>query len=276
MATEITTQDNVNTEKKLSSHPLKNNPFFGVPRHIGMRTDISDALYRLLSILYGSYGHDGHLEFKIETLCRLMGGKAYSSVKRIIAQGRKLEIFETWQTGRSISFRFLEVPKLKIKSELSDDSGIKNEPSDSSKMSYPYHLEKKGLKKASPPPPSSPKTDLPEIIKTELENSEIEIKLVVECQERFRDTEYTLEAIRLAKTKEHHSPYFRFLALKKCDSVLRRIAVARAETELIRKNREILNRARIEQEEASRMSTLTITDFAEGAAMMRAALRKDK
>lgn len=132
------------SKKSEKNHPLKNRPFFAAPRTVSMRTDISDALYRLLTILYGSWGNDGHLEFKIDTLCKLMGGKAYSTVKRIIAQGRKLELFETTLTGRSICFELIDSSNLTIKNELSESSN--SIPQIAQKRAVSYKEQKKLLK----------------------------------------------------------------------------------------------------------------------------------
>lgn len=91
-------------QNQASNHPLKGKSYFAIDRTLAMREDISDGLYRLLSILFGSYGDDGILIFKIHTLCRLMGGKKERAVRRIIKQGRDNRFYTTRQTGRGIEF----------------------------------------------------------------------------------------------------------------------------------------------------------------------------
>lgn len=91
-------------QKQALNHPLKGKSYFAIARTLAMRTDISDALYRLLTILYGSFGDDGILIFKIKTLCMLMGGKKERAVRGIIKQGRDSGFFTTRQTGRGIEF----------------------------------------------------------------------------------------------------------------------------------------------------------------------------
>ncbi len=99
--TETAVQTNQN---QASNHPLKGKSYFAITRTLAMREDISDGLYRLLSILFGSYGDDGILIFKIQTLCRLMGGKKERAVRGIIKQGRDGGFYTTRQTGRGIEF----------------------------------------------------------------------------------------------------------------------------------------------------------------------------
>lgn len=140
------------TKKSEKNNPLKNTPFFAAPRTVSMRTDISDALYRLLTILYGSWGNDGHLEFKIDTLCKLMGGKAYSTVKRIIAQGRKLELFKTTQTGRSICFELIDSSNLTIKNELSESSNSIHQIAQKRAVSYKEQKKLLKTKQQGPAP----------------------------------------------------------------------------------------------------------------------------
>jgi len=91
-------------QNQASNHPLKGKSYFAITRTLAMREDISDGLYRLLSILFGSYGDDGILIFKIHTLCRLMGGKKERAVRGIIKQGRDGGFYTTRQTGRGIEF----------------------------------------------------------------------------------------------------------------------------------------------------------------------------
>lgn len=120
------------------------------------------------------------------------------------------------------------------------------------------------------------KSDLPEEVETELEGSGIEKKLAEKCQEKFKDTKYTLEAVRLAKTKQFPSAYFNFLSLEPRKSVLIRIEAAEKEAEKLDNDRKRLDQALMEQEQARQMAEMEITDFAEGARMMREALKKKR
>lgn len=121
---------------------------------------------------------------------------------------------------------------------------------------------------------SRPKIALPEEVKTELEGSGIDPAAAMKCQENFDDTEYTVEAIKYAKTKDSPSAYFKVLASKKCSSVTNRIRSRRKEAEKLDKDRDHIRIAIAQQEEAKTMAQMVITDFAEGARRMREALRR--
>lgn len=43
---------NVNTEKYESDNPLKNSPFFAIPRHIALLPGLTDRVFRLMAIRY--------------------------------------------------------------------------------------------------------------------------------------------------------------------------------------------------------------------------------
>lgn len=113
--------------------------------------EITDRLFRLMSILCSAYGDDGHIEFKIKTLAKLMGGKTERAVGRIIDQARSKGLITTKQTGRSLIF-YLSEKCFNSKPKLSSQKG--------QKCPVSYKEQKKGLKESSaeipPDPPPSP------------------------------------------------------------------------------------------------------------------------
>lgn len=90
-------------EKTAKPHPLKNKPFYGLPRNIALIAGLSDGLFRLLCILCASYGDDGWIEYKIATLASMLG-KSIRQTKALIAEARLLGYIVTISTGRSLLF----------------------------------------------------------------------------------------------------------------------------------------------------------------------------
>ena len=125
----------INTQQNQAAletvNPLSVTPFFAIPRIVGMLKTVSDAEFRLLSILYSAFGDDGHIEFKLQTLSKMMN-KATSSVRRIIDSCERKELIETRQTGRSLRFNLIND---KIKCNRRVRRAPKNEQTECSKMS---------------------------------------------------------------------------------------------------------------------------------------------
>ena len=140
-----------NQSKSEKINPLKNKPFFAIPRHIALLPGVTDRIFRLMAILCSAFGDDGHIEFKISTLMKLMGDKSDKATRRIIKEAEDLELISTQQTGRSLEFILLDKC---FGNQLAE---VKNDRSDRSKMTDPYHLEKKPKKEKeqSNPPPLS-------------------------------------------------------------------------------------------------------------------------
>lgn len=144
------TEKTTKTEDKKNNHPLKNKPFYGIPRHIALMPGVTDRIFRLISILCSAFGDDGHIEFKIKTLSIVMGSKSDKAMRRIIKEAEELELIETIQTGRSLKFtlsdKFYSNGPVDIKAKNDRSGAVKNVRTDRSKMTAPYHLEKKALK----------------------------------------------------------------------------------------------------------------------------------
>ena len=136
------------SEKK---HPLKNRTFFAIPRQISLIPGLTDRLFRLLAILFSTYGNDGHIEFKISTLARLLQ-KGERQTKDLIDEARKKGWIETRQTGRSLQFFLTEKC---FENELKEVRKPAQERCGNPHVSY--HLEKKPKKEKeqSNPPPLS-------------------------------------------------------------------------------------------------------------------------
>ena len=92
-----------NSEKSEKNHPLKNKPFFAIPRHVAMIPGLTDRLFRLMSILCSAYGNDGHIEFKISTLATLLQ-KGERQTRDLIKEARAKGLVTTKETGRSLVF----------------------------------------------------------------------------------------------------------------------------------------------------------------------------
>lgn len=150
------TEKTTKTEDKKNNHPLKNKPFYGIPRHIALMPGITDRIFRLISILCSAFGDDGHIEFKIKTLSIVMGSKSDKAMRRIIKEAEELELIETIQTGRSLKFtlsdKFYSNGPVEIKAKNDRSGAVKNVRTDRSKMTAPYHLEKKALKTTAKAP----------------------------------------------------------------------------------------------------------------------------
>lgn len=194
-------KNTANSDKSEKKHPLKNIPFFGIPRHIAFRTDITDGLYRLLTILYGSYGNDGKLVFKISTLALMMGAKNSATIKRHIKKGRELKLFKTGQTGRGISFELIIEKPIKDSSSLS--------PQIAQKCAISYKEQKKGLKEkvvaqiGGQPQDQKP---LAAAILLILKNENIEPnKYILEAQNVFGES-YTIQLLKVALQKNAKNP----------------------------------------------------------------------
>lgn len=99
----------------------KNRVYFKIPRDIALREDISDGLYRLLSILYSTNFEDGYIRYKTATLSKLMGGKSKGSITRLIKIGRELGVFETRNNGRCLYFTLLDEPFLRASKKSKKD-----------------------------------------------------------------------------------------------------------------------------------------------------------
>lgn len=96
------------TEIKPEKHPIKNKPFFAIPRHIALIPGLSDRLFRLMSVLCSAYGDDGHIEFKIKTLAALLQ-KGDRQTRDLIKEGKAKGFFTTKETGRSLLFFLSEI-----------------------------------------------------------------------------------------------------------------------------------------------------------------------
>lgn len=276
MKNQPNSEHNVNTDKSKSTNPLKNSPFFAIPRHIALLPEVTDRLFRLMAILCSAYGDDGHIEFKIKTLAQLLQ-KGDRQTRELIKEAERKKLIRTEETGRSLMFFLSDIFFESSPKEVGGKpSKIVQKPAEQVGGNPPisYKEQKKARKKIASPPPDPPKKPpIPDKMKASLSGSGIYPSQVYKSIEQFGD-EYTMAAIEIAKTGERSIPgYFRFLTAERRDSVTNYIMTARKEAEKLDKDRKQLRDALAQQDEAKRMSEMTVTDFAEGARMMREALR---
>lgn len=206
MTTTASKQLNVNTAKSESLnslHPLKNKPFFGIPRHIALLPGITDRVFRLMAILCSAYGDDGHIEYKMATLETLLGknkSKGHASTRRIIQEAIDLGLITTQLTGRSIKIELSQIC-FKSSPKLSGQSA--------QKRALSYKEQKKGLKKnvvAEIGPKTTIDKPLTAAILTTLKNENIKPnEFILQAQEMF-GPDYTLKLLKSALHKNPKNP----------------------------------------------------------------------
>jgi len=94
------------------TNPIRNQVFFAIPRTLALRSDISDRLFRLMSILYSAFGEDGHIEYKLATLSKLLN-KSIRSTKEVVKEAVKKGLIIRKSTGRSLVFELVENPPIR-------------------------------------------------------------------------------------------------------------------------------------------------------------------
>jgi hypothetical protein len=160
-----TTYQNKSNNFAANQNPIKGRAFFAIPRQIAINPKITDRLFRLLAVLFSSFGDDGHIEFRISTLAAILQ-KGARQTKELIKLARDEGWIKTEQTGRTLKFflteKCYENPIQEVRK--SDSKGAKTRTSEVRKPALQrcgnphlsYHLEKKEKKEttASPPPES--------------------------------------------------------------------------------------------------------------------------
>lgn len=90
-------------EKKAPWHPIKGKKFFAVPEEIASRPDITDSLYRLLSIILPRYSEKKEIRFKIKDLAPFMN-KSGRRIRETVKYGVNKGYFKTTNIGKGLEF----------------------------------------------------------------------------------------------------------------------------------------------------------------------------
>lgn len=197
-------------ENQTKQHPIKNSIFFGIPRHVALMPSVTDRLFRLLSILCSSFGDDGHMEFRVATLAKLMGNKSERATRRIIDEAEKAGLIKTYQTGRSLGFELTEIffgnkiVRLEnTKNDHSQNSPTKNGHSERTKMATLYHLEKKEKKESTESPQIPPENESPSLPESDIDcvRKLLRKKLLYQVKDLNRKIEASIEKNGLEYTK---------------------------------------------------------------------------
>lgn len=198
-----TAKNTANSDKSEKKHPLKNKPFYGIPRNVALMPGITDRLFRLLTILCSAYGDDGHIEFKIATLSQIMQ-KGDRQTRDLIKEAENKKFVTTKETGRSLQFFLSDIffengPKVVQKS--ADQVGG-NPP-------ISYKEQKKGLKEkvvAQIGGQTQVQKPLAAAILLILKNENIEPnKYILEAQNVFGES-YTIQLLKVALQKNAKNP----------------------------------------------------------------------
>jgi hypothetical protein len=134
------------------TNPIRNQVFFAIPRTLALRSDINDRLFRLMSILYSAFGEDGHIEYKLATLSKLLN-KSIRSTKEVIKEAVGKNLVTRKSTGRSLVFELVENPPVR-EAKTCTSEVRKSAPLLSSR--------KEREKRKLDPPPEPPQKQLPE------------------------------------------------------------------------------------------------------------------
>lgn len=135
----------------ITENPIRECLHDSIPRYITARKDIPAPLKLLIGVLYGRFGNDGHLSFKIKTLAE-MTGLSVATVKRAIAKGRQLKIFETINNGRALIFKLIKQTARKIKLSYQKDQ-VEPPPIIDEKKHLKTTTTESPPKNTDPPPP---------------------------------------------------------------------------------------------------------------------------
>ena len=133
------------------TNPIRNQVFFAIPRTLALRSDISDRLFRLMSILYSAFGDDGHIEYKIATLSKLLN-KSIRSTKEVIKEAVRKGLIIIKSTGRSLVFKLVENPPIR-------EAETRTSEVRKSALPIPYIKERE--KRKLDPPPEPPQKQPP-------------------------------------------------------------------------------------------------------------------
>jgi hypothetical protein len=134
------------------TNPIRNQVFFAIPRTLALRSDISDRLFRLMSILYSAFGEDGHIEYKIATLSKLLN-KSIRSTKEVVKEAVGKGLIIRKSTGRSLVFELVENPPIR---------DAKTCTSEVRKSAPPIPFIKEREKRKLDPPPEPPQKQPPQ------------------------------------------------------------------------------------------------------------------
>jgi hypothetical protein len=134
------------------TNPIRNQVFFAIPRTLALRSDISDRLFRLMSILYSAFGDDGHIEYKLATLSKLLN-KSIRSTKEVVKEAVRKGLIIIKSTGRSLVFKLVENPPIR-------EAETRTSEVRKSALPIPYIKERE--KRKLDPPPEPPQKQLPE------------------------------------------------------------------------------------------------------------------
>ena len=133
------------------TNPIRNQVFFAIPRTLALRSDISDRLFRLMSILYSAFGDDGHIEYKIATLSKLLN-KSIRSTKEVVKEAVRKGLIIIKSTGRSLVFKLVENPPVR-------EAETRTSEVRKSALPIPYIKERE--KRKLDPPPEPPQKQPP-------------------------------------------------------------------------------------------------------------------